>query len=125
MPAYDDSRFAPAAPVIRVELRNPESGAVLKDVLMLIDSGADITLLPKMKVDALRIESSGASYELMSFDGTKSVSEVVRADLLLLRKTFRGKFLLVDQEIGILGRDVLNNISLLLDGPRLTWEERR
>jgi hypothetical protein len=94
------------------------------DVLMLIDSGADITLLPKASVDSLGIESSGTSYELIGFDGTKSASVAVRAELLFLRKIFRGQFLIIDQEIGILGRDILNNVSLLLDGPRLTWEER-
>ncbi len=43
MPAYDDGRFAPAAPVARVSLRHPESGASSADVFMLIDSGADAT----------------------------------------------------------------------------------
>jgi hypothetical protein len=124
MPAYDDSRFSPAAPVVRAILRNPQSGATLSDVLMLIDSGADITLLPKGVVVSLGIEALGTSYELMGFDGAKSTAEAVRADLLFLRKTFRGQFLLVDQDIGILGRDVLNNISLILDGPRLTWQEQ-
>jgi predicted aspartyl protease len=123
MPAYDDGRFAPAAPVVNAVLRNPQNGAVLTDVPMLIDSGADITLLPKAVVDSLGIESSGTRYELMSFDGTKSTSAAVRADLLLLRKTFRGQYLLVDQEVGILGRDILNNISLWLNGPYLIWEE--
>jgi hypothetical protein len=119
MPAYDGSRFSPAAPVVKAELRNPESGAVLADVLLLIDSGADITLLPKAKVDALRIEGFGTSYELLSFDGTKSVSEAVRADLLFLRKTFRGKFLLIDQEIGILGRDYLEQPIVVTGWPTL------
>lgn len=34
-------------------------------------------------------------------------------------------FLITDQEVGILGRDVLNHISLLLDGPQLFWSEER
>ena len=123
MPAYDDRRFSPAAPVIIATLRNPKSGEVLADVPMLIDSGADVTLLPREMAGSLGIESAGI-YELMGFDGTKSMAEAVRADLLFLRKTFRGQFLLVDQDIGILGRDILNNISLFLDGPRLVWQEQ-
>jgi hypothetical protein len=46
MPAYDATLFAPPAPLARVTLRNPVSGAVLPDVPMLLDSGADVTLVP-------------------------------------------------------------------------------
>ena len=123
MPVYDAISFSPPAPVVSARLRNPESRATREDVLLLIDSGADVTLLPRSAVDALGIQSSGA-YELIAFDGTKSFADVVRADLLFLHKTFRGQFLLVNQEIGILGRDVLNSLTIVLNGPHLTWEER-
>jgi len=64
-------------------------------------------------------------YEVTGFDGSTSVFQVVRADLILLRKTFKGQFLLINQDWGILGRDVLNHLSLWFDGPHLNWEERR
>ncbi len=103
MPAYDDRFFSPAAPVFPAKLRNPETGIIQSGVLMLIDSGADVTLLPKSSIDSLGIERCGASYELMGFDGRTSVSEAVRADLIFLRRTYRGQFLLIDQQVGILG----------------------
>jgi predicted aspartyl protease len=90
---------------------------------LLIDSGADVTLLPKSAVEALGIQSTGA-YELIGFDGGRSLADVVRVDLIFLNKTFRGQFLLGNQETGILGRDVLNSVAIILDGPRLVWEER-
>ena len=120
MPAYDENLYSPPAPVVSATLRNPESGATCEGVLLLIDSGADVTLLPRLAVAELGIRSSG-TYELMSFDGTTSSADAVRADLVFLDKTFKGQFLLVDQEVGIVGRDVLNRVALLLDGPRLTW----
>jgi hypothetical protein len=46
MPGYDASGFDPPAPVARVVLRNPHSGATVSDVLLLLDTGADVTLLP-------------------------------------------------------------------------------
>jgi hypothetical protein len=46
MPGYDPDQFDPPAPVARVELRDPASGAVVADVPMLIDTRADVTLLP-------------------------------------------------------------------------------
>jgi hypothetical protein len=45
MPAYDDLRFAPPAPVARVSLRHPDRKGSVADVPMLIDSGAGATLL--------------------------------------------------------------------------------
>ena len=50
MPAYDDS-LSPPAPVARVSLRHPGSSLTVTDVLMLIDSGADVTLIPKSSFD--------------------------------------------------------------------------
>jgi hypothetical protein len=123
MPAYDDSRFAPPAPVATVSLRNPENGASLADVPMLIDSGADATLLPKSAVATLGIVATGERYQLVAFDGTTSESEAVRADLGFLGRRFRGRFLVIDAEVGVVGRDVLNHVRLLLDGPALSWEE--
>ena len=58
MPQYDDSHFSPAAPVAKVILRVPESNTSLTDVPMLIDSGADVTLLPQVSVDFLGIEAN-------------------------------------------------------------------
>ncbi len=122
MPAYD-GRYAPAAPVARASLRNPESGAVVADIPMLIDSGSDVTLLPGSAVAALGLRGTGERYRLEAFDGTITESEAVRAALIFLDKTFRGRFLVVASEVGVIGRNVLNCVRILLDGPALTWEE--
>lgn len=124
MPAYDRTLFEPPAPVAKVMLRDPTSGKKLPDVPMLIDSGADVTLLPEDSVKQLGISSDSAEeYELMAFDGSTTVSRAVRVDLFFLHRTFKGRFLLISQEWGILGRDVLNHLSVLLDGPHLSWDE--
>jgi hypothetical protein len=38
---------------------------------------------------------------------------------------FRGQFLIVDGSHGILGRNVLNSLSLIMDGPNLIWRETK
>jgi hypothetical protein len=43
MPSYDASHLDPTAPVARVVLRNPHSGAPDSDVSVLLDTGADVT----------------------------------------------------------------------------------
>ena len=123
MPAYDDDRFVPAAPVARVSLRHPDSGESIADVLMLIDSGADATLLPRSVVASLGLAGTGERYQLVAFDGTTNESEAVRAVVVFLNKTFRGRFLQVESEVGVIGRNVLNCVRLLLDGPALNWKE--
>lgn len=123
MPAYDDKDFAPPAPVARVVLRHPDRGASVADVRMLIDSGADATLLPKSAVTSLGLVGTGERYLLESFDGTTGESEAVVAVLVFQGKSFRGRFLQVDSEVGVIGRNILNRVRLLLDGPALNWQE--
>jgi hypothetical protein len=93
--------------------------------LLLIDSGADVSFLPRQPIAGL-IDTSqpSAGYEVEAFDGTTSTAPVAQLEVLLLGKSFRGQFLLVDAPYGYLGRNILNNISLLLDGPSLNWMEK-
>ncbi len=126
MPAYDSVLFNSPAPLARVTLRHPSSGATVSDVPMLLDTGADVTLLPQASVERLGIRvDSNEGYELMGFDGSVSVAQVVEVDLLFLRRAFKGRFLLINQEWGLLGRDTLNHVSLLFDGLRLEWSEQK
>lgn len=55
MAAYDSERYSPAAAVATVGVRNLASGAIVDEVSMLLDSGADISALPKAVVDALTL----------------------------------------------------------------------
>jgi hypothetical protein len=126
MPAYDATLFQPAAPVAYVTLRNGNTGTVASDVLMLLDTGADVTLILRAALDSLGFDVIADNmYELVGFDGNKSLAQVVRVELVFCRRTFQGQFLLVDQPYGILGRNVLNAVPLLLDGPQFTWDEHR
>jgi len=126
MPAYDDRFFNPPGPLARVTLRTSGDGNAVPDVPMLIDSGADVTLVPQQSIDRLGATvDSDAAYEIMGFDGRKSFARVASLDLIFLRRVFRGRFLIGNQECGVLGRDILNHVALLLDGPRLVWDEEK
>ena len=124
MPGYEGELFTPPAPVARTTVRNPKSGKVAQDVPMLIDSGADVTLVPGSVLAELDIEEvSGKHYELLGFDGRAAMVPVANLELVFCRRTFRGQFLIATQRWGVLGRNVLNAVPLLLDGPRLSWDE--
>jgi hypothetical protein len=123
MPAYDATLFAPPAPVAHVTLRHPATGNALRNVAMLIDSGADVTLIPRESLNLIGVAVDPTTeYELVGFDGSVSASHAVQLDLLFLKRAFKGRFLVTDQSCGLLGRDILNHLAILLDGPRLTWE---
>lgn len=122
MPAYDSQNFSPPSPVALVTLRNPESGAVREAVPMLLDTGSDTTLLPGSVMTELGVAFlTDKSYELSGYEGQISMAYAVRAEMVFLGLTFRGQYLIIEQEWGIIGRNVLNALSLTFDGPRLTW----
>lgn len=74
-------------------LRNPHSAATVSDVLVLLDTGADVTLLPRPAVERLGVPLlTDQRYELMSFDGSKSFAPVVMLDLLFLKRAFCGRY---------------------------------
>jgi hypothetical protein len=52
MPAYDAERFSPPAPLASVACKNPETGGTWTDMPMLIDTGADVSLLPRAALTA-------------------------------------------------------------------------
>ena len=124
MQAYDAEHFDPPAPMAMVTLKSEHSALVIRDVPMLIDTGADVSLLPRSH--AAPLESTDAKrYELEAFDGTRSTAAAVAAEMVFVGKSFRGQFLLVDSWHGVLGRNVLNNLALVFDGPARRWAERQ
>lgn len=101
------------------------NGARADDVHLLIDTGADTTLLPRNAITRLGITPDPAlAYELIGFDGTRSTTHAVDLDMIFLQKAFRGRYLLTDSDRGILGRDVLSSVALLFDGPAREWSQQ-
>ena len=118
MATYDDHFFTPPALLARVTLRDSTNGKTVSQIPMLLDSGADVTLIPQQSVILLGVSvEPDTGYEVTGFDGRKSVAPVVKLDLIFLRRAFRGRFLVGNQAWGVVGRDVLNHVSVLLDGP--------
>ena len=126
MPKYDSSQFDPPAAVAQVILRDASTGVVVTDVSLLIDTGADLTLLPSDAVRRLGVNPiAGANYELVGFDGSRSSAQAVDLDMVFLGRAFRGRYALTDAGRGVLGRDILMSVALLFDGPHQEWSEHR
>src|SRR5437764_10874715 len=118
MPTYDSDLFDPPAPLARVTLRAIPSFKTVTNVPMLLDSGADLTLIPEMVIadfgQDVRLDKS---VELESFDGRVSQAKSVEIDLIFPGLTFRGNVPLINSPVGVLGRNVLNRFAIFLDGP--------
>jgi len=126
MTKYNSELFKPPAPMAQVVLRNPDARVAWTDVPMLIDPGADVTMVPEAVLTRLNaIILPNIEYELVGFNGAKSRCPMVQIDLVFCRRTFHGQYLLIDQSWGIIGRNVLNSVPIILDGPNLKWDEYR
>jgi hypothetical protein len=126
MTAYDSIAFRPPAPVASVLVRSPVTGRSITNVALLVGSGADVSCLPQGPIaELLDAHGDSAQYEIEAFDGNKSLAPVAQLEIEFLGKSFRGQFLLVRCDHGFLGRNILNYLSLLLDGPALSWSEYR
>ena len=122
MPRYDTEQFDPPAPVAQVQLRNLKNPRLATSAMMLIDSGADVTLVPLAAITAIGLAvDTGQGYELSGFDGQESLAFPVIAELTVAGRSFRGQYLVIDQSWGIIGRNLLNLLQITLDGPRLEW----
>lgn len=127
MTKYDSEHHNPPAPVAWVTIEDPATGKKICNVPMLIDSGADVTLLPSATIVELGLErDTSRGFELEGYDGSRCIVHPVKAVLEVGSFRFKGEYLHADRAIGVLGRgDILNRVVLELDGPNFEWSMRR
>lgn len=105
--------YSPPAPIAKVKLRNLETLKPIADVPMLLNTGSDITLLPKTFCDEIGVKVSDTEFlELEGFNQTTSIAFYINLEFVFLNKIFRGNFLVYDHDEGVIGRDVLNQFPL-------------
>ena len=59
---YNSELFNPPAPIAYVTLRNSEKSIEITNVPMLIDTGADATLLPQIFVEKIGVDFSSEEF---------------------------------------------------------------
>ena len=113
-------QITPSAPFVHITVERPDKGAAVADVPSQLDTAADITVVPASVVETLGLVQLG-EVEIMGFGGhittvpTFLVSLAIRQFEPIIVKVLVNP----DEPCVLLGRDVLNQYRVLLDGPRL------
>lgn len=130
-----DTNYVPPAPVAEIVVTANMAKKVGQGndpsmtVKMLIGTDSDISSIPKKVINEL--ETMGGyklPYELVQvedFSGNQFMRKVYNLTLLRQPGGFGDgrsvDFIEIDDENGILGRNILNDYSICLDGRNLTW----
>jgi len=115
-----NTQRTPPAPFVHVRLANPgDPLSIVENVPALIDTGADCTMVPVHLIENLRTEMTGVRW--IQGVGSKPTQEATYAVRLNFRTQAEQHLLNVvaseTEPFPLLGRDLLNNYRILLDGP--------
>jgi len=113
-----DFAYRPPAPVIPIDITNPDDGSLSLRVQALIDSGSDATLIPLAVLQRIGAYS-GEQVSFRGVTGSRVIADAFRVVIHLpvgISYGIRAIATRGSEEI-ILGRDVLNQWRITLDGP--------
>jgi len=118
MPFSYDPTFTPPFPRLPVIVTPIESGAQSAALSGLIDTGADATLIPQAQLQAIKAKEIYRA-RLRSHWGESRTVSVHLVDLQVAGHNLPGIEVIAEDltEDVLLGRNVLNRLILLLDGP--------
>jgi len=121
MPRYD-ATYSPPAPILKVKVSNPHKPEVrMVEKEALIDSGAFMTAIPEDLVGQLRILPAGE----ISTKGYKEGEQTHRTyfvDVSFNSYSFYREVMAVKRKNVLIGRDILNQLKLILNGKNLNFD---
>ncbi|HEY4691555.1 MAG TPA: hypothetical protein VIK33_19765 [Anaerolineae bacterium] len=109
----------PAMPALRVKLYSPDTDRTTESLLALVDTGADATIVPVRELLEIGAEETAPGW-LRGITGERIPVALYFIDIHLAHMTMPGVRVIASATEGftLLGRDVLNKLPLLLDGPQ-------
>lgn len=120
-----NQQVTPPAPFVHISVRAPHEASAAVVVPAQIDTAADLSVIPGRLVEELQLLPldsvptlgfGGHLVTLPTYLVTLQVREMEPVTVKVLASH--------DEPYGLLGRDVLNRFTILLDGPNLVLELR-
>ena len=113
-----DASYFPPAPVLEVSLAFPDDPPSVGPITAFVDTGADGTFIPLAYLKALKVERSDQT-AVQPFFGSPRLADVYMIDLFFGDSRMTAIEVVANEENDeiVLGRNVLNKLMLLLDGP--------
>jgi len=105
LPAYETTGFQPPAAIVRARIVGPAGSR--SDVPLVIDSGADLSVLPRGVASAVGAPIVRSTTAIRFLAGEEIVLDQAELAVEFLRYRFRGAFLVVDSTYGVVGRNIL------------------
>lgn len=117
-----NSDFSPPAPVLEVSVRSSARARPRVKLPALLDTGADITAIPVTLRESLKLYQVGW-IQMDVVGGQEVIFPTYEVDLILSGHSIpQVEAILTDFDFVVLGRDVLANYYLLLNGPEETFD---
>lgn len=125
MKYHYSSAYQPPAPVVEIAIASPAEGLRVGLLPAFVDSGADGTIVPSRYLDEINAPVT-VEMSIRSQWGERRRVLLYLVDVQIGDITLPGAQVVGDQMADevILGRDVLNKLRVLLDGPARTIEIR-
>lgn len=109
------------APFAWIHVIDRVSGLREDDVPMLLDTGADVTLLPRRPSFGREIPYVGKTYKVDDVGGGRRELPAINVTLSIETIVINSLCLVDDRQEGLLGRNVLNLFRVELDARNKTW----
>ena len=118
-----DFAYTPSAPVIPIGIANPDDSRAPLRVQALVDSGSDATLVPLTMLQRVGVYS-GEQVTFRGVTGSRMIADAFRVAIHMPTGIAYGVRAIATRGSNevILGRDVLNQWRIILDGPGETVE---
>jgi hypothetical protein len=112
------TQYTPPAPVLEIQLAAPGESPLIGPINAVVDSGSDGTLIPGRYLEAVEAIGIGEALLYGVLGDVRSV-DLYEVDIQLGAHVLPGVVAIYDEMGGevILGRNVLNKLILVLDGP--------
>jgi len=119
---YKTDGFNPPAPVLEVSLSLPINPGDIIKIPALLDSGADMTVIPRTVVQQLQLKYVD-EIPAVGFDGNVKNTFVYSAKIIFDKL---GEFIIrvitCENDHALIGRDILNKWSVFLKGREKVFE---